>query len=35
MTSQRGHLVTLILLDEIDENQRKWVWENIPFELVI
>lgn len=32
MTSQRGHLVTLMLPDEIDENQKKWIWENIPFE---
>ncbi len=28
---QRGHLVTLMLPDEIDEEQKKWCWENLPF----
>lgn len=30
-TSQRGHLVTLKSPDEIDEDQKKWCWENLPF----
>ncbi len=28
---QRGHLVTLMLPDEIDEEQKNWCWENLPF----
>ncbi len=28
---QRGHLVTLMLPDEIDETQKNWCWENLPF----
>lgn len=28
---QRGHLVTLMLPDEIDEDQKNWCWENLPF----
>lgn len=28
---QRGHLLTLKLPDEIDEEQKKWSWENLPF----
>ena len=30
--SQRGHLVTLMLPDEIDETQKDWSWENLPIE---
>lgn len=29
--SQRGHLVTLKLPSEIDEEQKHWKWENLPF----
>lgn len=29
--SQRGHLLTLKFPDEIDEAQKKWSWENLPF----
>lgn len=29
--SQRGHLVTLKLPHEIDEERKKWKWENLPF----
>lgn len=29
--SQRGHLVTLKLPNEIDPEQAKWKWENLPF----
>lgn len=28
---QRGHLLTLKLPDEIDETQKEWCWENLPF----
>ena len=28
---QRGHLITLKLPDEIDEEQKNWCWENLPF----
>lgn len=28
---QRGHLVTLKLPSEIDEEQKHWCWENLPF----
>lgn len=28
---QRGHLLTLKLPDEIDEAQKEWRWENLPF----
>ena len=31
-TAQRGHLVTLMLPDELDESQSDWSWENLPFE---
>ncbi|MBO6242942.1 MAG: hypothetical protein J6O61_19255, partial [Butyrivibrio sp.] len=31
-SAQRGHLVTLMLPDEIDEKQAEWSWENLPFE---
>lgn len=30
-TSQRGHLVALKLPHEIDEEQKNWKWENLPF----
>lgn len=30
-TSQRGHLVTLMLPSELDEEQKHWKWENLPF----
>lgn len=30
-TAQRGHLVTLKLPSEIDEEQKNWRWENLPF----
>ena len=30
-TAQAGHLVRLLLPSEIDENQKKWAWENLPF----
>lgn len=30
--SQRGHLVTLMMPDEIDESQKEWSWENLPIE---
>ena len=29
--AQRGHLVTLKLPSEIDEAQKRWCWENLPF----
>lgn len=29
--SQRGHLVTLKLPHEIEEDRKKWKWENLPF----
>ena len=29
--SQRGHLLTLMLPSELDEEQKKWKWENLPF----
>lgn len=29
--SQRGHLVTLKLPSEIDEEQKHWKWSNLPF----
>ena len=28
---QRGHLLTLKLPDELDEEQKSWCWENLPF----
>lgn len=28
---QRGHLLTLKLPSEIDPEQKKWAWENLPF----
>lgn len=28
---QRGHLLTLLLPSEMDEEQKKWKWENLPF----
>lgn len=28
---QRGHLLTLMLPDELDETQKDWTWENLPF----
>lgn len=28
---QRGHLLTLKYPDEIDEDQKEWCWENLPF----
>ncbi len=28
---QRGHLITLKYPDEIDEDQKEWIWENLPF----
>ena len=30
--AQRGHLVTLMLPDELDEAQAEWSWDNLPFE---
>ena len=30
-TAQAGHLVTLLLPAEIDDNQKTWKWENLPF----
>mgnify|MGYP004535977637 FL=1 len=30
-TSQRGHLLTSLLPEEIDPNMKKWCWENLPF----
>ena len=30
--AQRGHLVTLMLPDEIDPAQKRWAWETLPFE---
>lgn len=29
--TQRGHLMTLLLPEEIDENMKKWTWDNLPF----
>lgn len=28
---QSGHLITLMLPSELDESQKSWAWENIPF----
>ena len=28
---QSGHLLTLLLPNEIDEDQKAWKWENLPF----
>ena len=30
-TAQAGHLVRLLLPSELDEEQKKWAWENLPF----
>lgn len=30
--AQAGHLVTLLLPSEIDEEQKVWKWENLPFD---
>lgn len=30
-TSQRGHLVELLMPDEIDENLKTWSWDTLPF----
>lgn len=30
-TAQAGHLVRLLLPSELDEEQKKWSWENLPF----
>lgn len=30
-TAQAGHLVRLLLPNEMDENQQRWAWENLPF----
>ncbi len=30
-TEQRGHLVTLVLPDEIDDSMKKWDWDTLPF----
>lgn len=30
-TAQAGHLVRLLLPSELDEEQKKWSWDNLPF----
>ena len=30
-TAQRGHLLTLLSPDEMDEEQKSWTWDNLPF----
>ena len=30
-TSQRGHLLTSLLPEEIDSNMKEWTWDNLPF----